>query len=260
MKEQNQINYYPYIQVKSLQFNLILITPIVILITHHLAVFAHEYAHSIIAWSLGYKHNPLEINYGGTSMVNILFLLNIDQAVDNELIYSLGHHRHVGLIAAAGIGANFLFYSLSFFALKKIKNSPYFFYFILFFNLMNLGNIFDYLPIRIFATRGNMVDIVDIEKSFNLSPWLIYCISSYIVTFLIWQFFTKTLNLPYVILEIASGRRSLKAALMIVCVIILFGYFALPGFFDIGEIPYFLSITSLSSIPGIIFILWPKHK
>jgi hypothetical protein len=241
------------------KLNLFLITPIFILLSHYLAVFPHEYAHSFMAWLLGFKDNPLTLNYGGTSLANILLLLHIDQNVDNHMIYALGHPAYVALIAFIGPAMNGLLFILSFYLLqnKTIKHRPYLLYFLFFFNLMNLGNIYDYVPIRTFATQGNMLDVLDIEQALNISPWYIYIIIGYLVAFLIWQFFTKTLIAIYVNLKLIDTIS--RASLMIICVCILFGYFGLPGLFNYGEVSYFLSITSLAIIPGMITILWPTR-
>jgi hypothetical protein len=238
----------------------ILITPVFILLAHYLAVFPHEYAHSFTAWLLGYKSNPFALNYGGASISNILLLLNIDQAVDNKTIYSLGHPYHVAIIAASGMAINMLFYIVSFLLLnaKKIASYPYCGYFLLYFNLMNLGNIYDYVPMRTFSTHGSMVDILDIEQGLNLSPWLVYAIGGYLVAFLVWQFFTKTMITTYINLKINSTLS--RAVLMIICVFILFGYFGLAGFINHGEISHFISLTSFLAIPGMIIVLWPTRN
>lgn len=44
------------------------------LLAHHLAVFVHEYAHSFMAFALGYKSNPFLIHFGGTGPLNLLLL------------------------------------------------------------------------------------------------------------------------------------------------------------------------------------------
>lgn len=243
--------------IKVKESQLVLVTPFFILLAHYLVVFLHEYAHSFMAWLLGYKNNPLALNYGGTSLGNILLLLDIDQNVDNEVIYSLGYPSHVALIASAGLSVNWAFAIFSFWLLtkRKIKDNRYAFYFILFFNLMNLGNLYAYIPIRTFSIHGSMNDILDIEKSLNISPWFIYIAFIYLVASLIGYFFTKTLISAYVVLQLRS--MIFQAGLMILCVCILFGYFGMPGLFNGGQIPYFLSVTSLLSIPGIIFVMWP---
>lgn len=245
---------------KHSPIKLILITPVFILLSHYLSVLLHEYAHSFTAWLLGYKNNPFDLNYGGASLANILLLLHIDQNVDNKIIYSLGHPWHVALIAFSGPGINILLFIWSYWLLKKekVKRNLYLFYFIFFFNLMNLGNIYDYVPIRTFVTQGNMIDVLDIEQGLNISPWWIYIFIGYPLVFLMWQFFTKTLVSAYVNLKITNAL--LRSGLMIICVCILFGYFGLPGFFSHGDVPYFISATSVLAIPGIIIVLWPTRN
>ena len=239
---------------------LIFVTPIFLLLSHYLAVFPHEYAHAFTAWLLGYKSNPLALNYGGTSILNILLLINIDQNVNNQLIYAAGHPGYVALIAFAGPAMNVLlfFISLWLLKLKNIRNHGYIFYFLFFFCLMNLGNIYDYVPIRTFATHGTMVDIVDIERGWNISPWLIYIVVGYLLAFSIWYFFKSTLTQAYVNLNLKNTIE--RGALMIISVCILFGYFALAGLLRHQGISQFLGATSLIAIPGIIIALWPSRE
>ena len=249
---------------KAREFKLILVSPIFILLSHYLAVFPHEYAHSFMAWFLGYKSNPFALDYGGTSWLNILLLAHIDENVNYSIIYSSGHPVYVSLIAFAGSGiANGLLFILSYFLLKnkKVKQKPYLFYFIFLFNLMNLGNFYDYVPIRTFSKSG---DVYNFVTGLNISPWLVYIIIGYLVAFLIWQFFTKTLISAFVNLDITTT--TLRASLMIVSVCILFGFFGgfpyvyFIGQKIIGDITYFLSATSFLAIPGFIVLLWPTRE
>lgn len=50
-------------------------------------MYPHEYAHSFMAWLLGYKSNPLAITYGGTSWQNLLGLIHIDENVNYPMIF-----------------------------------------------------------------------------------------------------------------------------------------------------------------------------
>lgn len=248
----------------TMRFKLILVTPIFILLSHYLAVFPHEYAHSFMAWLLGYKNNPFALNYGGANLHNLLLLSQIDENVHYRMIYSLGHKFHVALIAFAGSGlanASLFVLSLLLLAKKSIKKRPYLFYFLFWFNLMNLGNFYDYVPIRTFATHGDMTVI---EIGLNISPWWIYIIFGYLVAFLIHHFFTRTLIQMFVTLGVATA--AFRASLMIICVCILFGFFGgiigvliSPVSMPYGEISYFLSVTSFLSIPGIIMAAWPTR-
>lgn len=246
--------------IRTKSFKLIVLTPIFILLTHHLTFFIHEYAHALTAWLLGYKNSPFDLNYGGTSLSNLLLLSDVDQNVNNNMIYSLGHSGHVALIAFAGPGIILFLFFLSFWLMQtnKIKRRPYLLYFMFFFNLWCLGGTYAYVPIRTFTPHGVMVDILDIEQSLHLSPWLIYFFIGYLVVFMIWQFFSKTLISIYLNVGLSSTLG--RASLMIVCVLILFGYCGLAGFISHGEISHFISATSLLAIPGILFALWPTRQ
>jgi len=239
---------------------LILLTPIFILLTHHLAFFIHEYAHAITAWILGYKDSPFDINYGGMNLSNLLLLSGVDQKVDNSLIYSSGHPGFVALIAFAGPGIIlFLFFITSWLMRnKKISTHPYQLYFLFFFNLWCLGATYAYVPVRTFSASGVMIDIVDIEQSLNISPWLIYFFIGYLVLFMMWQFFTKSIIAIYVNIGISSIIA--RASLMIICVLIVFGYCGFVGFYNHGKISHFISVTSIFAIPAIVIALWPTQK
>ena len=136
---------------KTTQFWLIILTPIFILLSHYLAVYPHEFAHSFMAWALGFKSNPLAITYGGTSWLNIFFLMHINENVNYLLMLNTHHRLDISLVAFAGPGiTNGLMFILSLWLLKKvfIKTKHFLYYFIFLFNLMNLGNFYAYVPIR----------------------------------------------------------------------------------------------------------------
>lgn len=205
--------------MKPLRFALI--TPIFLLLSHYLAVFPHEYAHSFMAWILGVKANPLNLEYGGTSLYNILLLGHIDENVNYSIIFASGHPAYAAVIAFAGAGiANGSLFALSYYLLKKesVQRIPFLFYFLFLFNLMNLGNFYDYVPIRTFA---NFDDVHNFVMGFDISPWWVYVIGGYIVAFLIWQFFGKTMIAAYIHLRLTGTIQ--RACLMIICICILSG-------------------------------------
>lgn len=217
-----------------------------------------------MAYFLGFKSNPLDITCGGTSWQNILLLSNIDEHVNYHLIFSSGHPMDVSLVAFAGPGiANGSLFLISYFLLKneKVIQRPMLFYFLFLFNLINLGNLFDYVPIRTFAKTD---DVHNFVTGLNISPWWVFIIGGYVVAFSIYQFFSKTLDSAYANLQLTQAGS--KASLMILCVCILFGFFGgFPYIYFYGEqivgsVTYLLSATSFLAIPGLIVALWPKHK
>jgi hypothetical protein len=241
----------------TMKYKLIIVTPFFMLLAHYLAVLPHEYAHSLMAWCLGYKTNPWALNYGGTSWLNLLLLFHIDENVKYNLIIAKGQLHHMALIAFAGPGiANGFLYVASLYLLtrKKIQRNRLLYYFIFWFNFMNLANFYDYVPIRTFASHG---DIAHISQGLNISPWVIYIVFGYIVGYVIWHFFTRTLIKAFVHLKLVP--QWLKASLMIVTAVPLFGYFGMAGFIGYGVISHFLSATSLILIPGVIAACWPTR-
>lgn len=241
----------------SIRYKLILLTPLFILLAHHLAVFPHEYAHSFMAWLLGYKDNPIAIDYGRMSWLNLLLLFHIDEHVNYGLIVAQGHLQHMALIAVAGPGiANGLLYLWSLYLLTKdsIKKNILLYYFIFWFNFMNLANFYDYVPIRTFASHG---DVGHIAMGLSMSPWWIYIFIGYLVAFVIWYFFTHTLIKVFIQLRLTTTIT--RASLMSLCVLLLFGYFGIAGYLGYGEISHFLSATSFVMIPGAIIVCWPTR-
>jgi hypothetical protein len=84
-------------------------------VLHAVAFFSHEYAHSFSAWLLGWKADPLALNYGHLTPGNILLQLDIDENVEYDPIFAAGHGYAAGFIAAAGmvIGNGLLTYPIS---------------------------------------------------------------------------------------------------------------------------------------------------
>ena len=231
-----------------------------VLLAHYVAVFPHELTHSFFAWFLGYKSNPLNIQYGGTSLSNLFLLSGVDENVDYQQIFQQNPY-HVALIAFAGPGiANGGMFLLSYWLLQKqqIHDRPYLYYFMLWFNLMNIANLFDYIPFRTFTPVNWDTDMSNLERGLNISPWVVYVLGGYLVLFVIWQFFSKTLVESYVYLGLDSLW--IRSFLLIAAVVVLFGYFSSAGLQGYGEISTFLSLTSRWMCPAIIVFCWPDRR
>lgn len=250
--------------MKISRFKLIAITPLFIWLSHYLAVFPHEFAHSTMAWALGEMESPFGIDYGGKSLLNLLLLWNIDENVQYQHLFAIGHGAQAALsaFAGSGIGSTALFI-ITWWLLKnqKVKDRPYLYYFLFWLQLMNLGNFYDYVPIRTFSIHGDMGNIT---HGLNISPWWIFVIFGYPVAYLMWQFFTNTMIRMFLNLNI--DKIYLQAGLMIVCVILLFAWFGgILGPLTLehpkanGEVTYFLEIASFTAMPGIIVALWPTR-
>jgi hypothetical protein len=141
---------------------------------HALAFFAHEYAHSIVAWLLGWKANPVDLDYAHPMPIVFLFQLGINQKVDEAPIFASGHGVDAALIAAAGMVIGNAVVSLGLarlgwrHAIAKgrrgwamlVTGSP----------AASVGNLLSYVPLRVFVVDGDMRSVV---RGFGVSPWAV---------------------------------------------------------------------------------------
>lgn len=230
-------------------------TPILLLLTHYAAVLPHEFSHSVVAWLLGIKDQPGKIDWGGTSLLNILLLIYIDENVDYTAALEAGKNWQVALVAFAGPGlANGGLYLLSrrFITEPSLANRPLAAYILFWFLLMNLANLYCYVPMRVFAADG---DVTHFRWATGVSPWLIYVVIGYLVLWAIIDFYRFVLL--FSLDEIGFGRDG-RAAVFVVATALLFGYFAIPGLLEPDDMSQLIARTSLLAIPVIIMMLWPR--
>ena len=241
-------------------FKFIMATILFFFLSHYVAVFPHEFSHSIVAWMLALKVHPLNINYGGASLHNILFLSNIDENNNYYLMYLLGKQHLIPIVAAAGPGMNVVLYMFStwvLFSCKSLHKKPLLFYFIFWLNIMNLGNIFDYIPIRVFTTHGDIGHILFGLN--NLSPWWIFIPGTYIVILLYYLFFTKTLPLAYSV--VCTNQRKWQCLLLLVLSsTILLAAFGLSGLEGYSAICTFISKSVILATPIVILANLPRWR
>ena len=166
---------------------------ICILLAHYAAVLPHEYAHSFMAFALGYKSDPLVIHFGGTSVGNLVSLININEQVDYAPMFARADGRAAALTGFAGPGlANGSLYLLSLFLLRRpgVQRNVLLYMLVFWFNFMNVANFYDYVPIRTFASGG---DIGHITQGLGLSPWTALVVLGIPTAIAMWFLFTRTL-------------------------------------------------------------------
>jgi hypothetical protein len=139
---------------------------------HACVFFAHEYAHSFTAWLLGWKTNPLALDYARPTLVVLLLQMGINQNVDEGPIFASGHGPHAAIIGAAGaiLGNALITYPLSRWGSGKAKQigSRGWAMFAYWATVASVGNFLDYVPVRTFTTEGDMGSI---QRGFGCSPW-----------------------------------------------------------------------------------------
>jgi hypothetical protein len=142
-------------------------------LAHALGYLTHEYAHSFTAWALGFKANPLALNYGHLTPQNVAFLLGIDENVEYGPIFAAGKGYLASLIAVSGVlfgNGVFYFVARGLYSFAKQQHRQVLGLFAFLFCLMNVGNFLCYVPVRTFTTHSDMATL---EKGLHASPWWI---------------------------------------------------------------------------------------
>lgn len=142
-------------------------------VAHGIAYLVHEYAHSFTATLLGFKSNPWMLHFGTPTFANVTILWQVNENVDYASIHAQGHGYLAALVAFAGFGiGNVILYIACLWLLytSKVSIRPLWRLFVFWLCLMNVGNFYDYVPIRTFYHGG---DIGHIVRGLNCSPWVI---------------------------------------------------------------------------------------
>lgn len=226
------------------------------LLAHALAFFLHEFAHSFTAWIAGYKANPLALDYGRLSVPNVLFQSGIDENVSYGPIFASDKGWLAALIAAAGVLSNGFFYAASraLYALARrhARPMPGLFAFLL--CLMNVGNFFDYVPVRTFATHGDMTTV---EKGLGISPWWVVVAAGIPCVVAMWHLMMRLL--PDVREFVLAGERALQAVLVTVTSVTMFVFFGASGLDGYGAVSHWISEMSMTVLlVGTTIVCWPR--
>lgn len=231
-------------------------TPIVVLLTHYAAVLPHEFTHSFVAWALGIKADPLNIDWGGTSLLNLLLLVHIDENVDYTAALAAGQRWQVALTAFAGAGfANAGLYLLSrrLIVSRAVSSRPFLAYALFWFLAINLANLYDYVPLRVFAADG---DVWHFRLATGMSPWLIYAVGGYLVLWALVDFYRVVLPRCLAACGFDSGAG--RAVVLMLATALMFGYFAIPGLEEADPASQLLARSSLLAIPVLVATLWRR--
>ena len=227
-------------------------------LAHYAAVLPHEYAHSFMAFALGYKSNPLVIHFGGLGVLNLISLVDINEQVDYAAMVARGDGLAVALIGFAGPGlANGTLYLLSLWLLRRpaIRRNAWLFMLVFWFNFANVANFYCYVPIRTFASHG---DIGHITQGLGVSPWAALVVLGIPTAIATWFLFARTL--PEALGRIAPEFRFRQNFIASLSVVFFFGYFGLAGFAGYGEPSHALSVLSLCLIPIMLIVCWPSRR
>lgn len=228
-------------------------------LTHALAYLAHEYAHSLTAFTLGFKSNPLALNYGHLTLSNLLLLGEIDENVDYTPIFATGHGHLAALIAIAGVlFGNGLTYLLArrLLARAHTRHEPSLTLFAFLLCLMSVGNFLSYVPLRTFTTHA---DIATVEQGLGISPWPVALGLG--IPFAIAILHTLARLLPQTRRVLFPAQPVSQALFVVLSAFVVFGFFGSAGLHRYGSASHVLSLVCLDCLlPATILLGWPRTR
>jgi hypothetical protein len=212
---------------------------------HAVAFFAHEYSHALVAWILGWKNNPLDIDYAKPSIMVFLIQMGINQKVDVGPIFAAGRSMDVALIAVSGslLGNGIISYPLSRLvyrqAMKHSRSGWAMFAFWV--TAASIGNFIDYVPIRTFA--GGLGDLGQLETGLGWSPWVALVVLGIPTLAATLYFFLRIV--PTTVNRLFSISPVARYGVAVLSVFFVFGFYGAVGLLEGGPVSYDLSLASV---------------
>jgi hypothetical protein len=189
-------------------FAFALVTFVLVLIAHATAYLTHEYAHSLMAWLLGWMKQPFGIDYGSASLSNCLFLGDVSDNVDYAAIFAAGHGLAAAAIALAGpmLGNGLLYFAVyALMSSTRMGRSRHVMMFLYWLSLMCAGNVWSYVPIRALTSHA---DIALAAKGLGVSVWVLFPFLMAISAFIMLHFMTRAVA-RVAMVALASSRLKL---------------------------------------------------
>lgn len=231
-----------------------LFTGLFIILSHHLMVFLHEWTHGFVAWIAGYKSSPFAIHYP----TNWITLWGIDEAVPYQQILAAGKNKTVAMIAIAPMidGAIFFLIGLGLLASKRVHKHRVFFSFVYWWTLMEISEIFSYIPVRTFFVHD---DIFNFTHAAGISPWIVFILGTPFVIWGLIRMIRKEEVRACKVLYIRS--RTERFFFLFITVVISFWYYG--GFAFVFVYPQILmnlfSWIALGLIPVCMILLKKRY-
>jgi hypothetical protein len=179
------------------------LTCLAVILAHAAAYMTHEYAHTFVAWSLGWMPNPMALDYGSLTLYNALFLGDVGDNVQYGPILAAGRGWSAAFIALSGTFlGNAVVYALlnAITKISAVHSSRVGLSAVYWTAAMCAGNVWGYVPIRAITTHA---DIAIAAKSLGISVWLLFPFLIGPSLYVVYHFFFRML--PRCIGTLAAG-------------------------------------------------------
>jgi len=230
-------------------FVFVLLTILALFVSRQLMGLLHEWTHSSTAWVFNLKNSPFEIDYGDCGA---WFLWNADENVDYESLFSINQGTKASIIAISALIMNIFLFLLSIFMLNRetIQKRKWIYYFIFWFGVMNIGELFSYIPLRTFSETG---DVGYFLRGLNISPWILFFPGTVLVGMGILYIFKKELPRYYNIMSLSSIY--MRELHLIILIFFIFFWFGGKAFYYYGPNNSLSLWSLLASFLGIVFFI-----
>ena len=237
---------------------LIALTLVLLWAAHGVVLFAHEYAHSFIAWALGWKRNPLALNYAHPTLTVLLLQLGINQNVNEVPIFASGHGFQAALISVAGalLGNGFITLPLSrwLYRYARKHDAAEWGIFAYWITVASIGNFIDYVPVRLFVTGRDLdQDMYAVEQGLQWSPWILLFVLGPPTVVAIAFFFVRIE--PESLRWFFPESRSKRIFVAVLTAFLLFGFYGAAGWSDVGPIAHRMSVISSCGVAPLTAFL-----
>ncbi len=225
---------------------------------HACVFFAHEYAHSFVAWALGWKANPLALHYGHPTFTVFLIQLGVDQNVDELPIFASHHGAQAALISAAGavLGNALITYPLSRWGYRVARRRAtcgwgMFWYWV---SVASVGNLIDYVPIRTFTDGTDLYqDMYAVERGLGWSPWTLLFVFG-IPTAVVAVYFLVRLE-PAMLRWLFPRSPGQRITMAVLTAFVLFDFYGAAGWADGGPVSHRMSVISVGVVAPLMAAL-----
>jgi len=211
-----------------------------------------------MAWILGWKSNPLALNYAHPTLTVLLVQLGIDQNVDELPIFASHHGTQAAIISAAGavVGNALLTYPLSRWGYKRAKDHgargwAMFWYWVC---VGSVGNLIDYVPIRTFTDGTDLYeDMYAVERGFGWSPWTLLIVFG-IPTAIVLVYFIFCIE-PETLRWLCPRSAMKRCLLALLTAFVLFDFYGAAGWAEGGPISHKMSVLSVCVVAPLMAVV-----
>ena len=225
---------------------------------HALVFFAHEYAHSTVAWLLHWKANPFALNYAHPTVKVLLLQLGIDQNVNELPIFASNHGTQAAIISGAGaiLGNAFITLPLSrwLYHRARASGSRSLGMFAYWMTVASVGNLIDYVPVRTFTDGTDLYqDMFAVEKGLGWSPWTLLVVLGIPTAIVLGDFLFRIE--PQTIRWLAPVSTARRVLLALLTAFILFDFYGAAGWSDGGPVSHRMSVVSAVVLAPIMAVV-----